>query len=96
MSAQQIHDLVRAVSHPYPGASTNTSQGKLVFWRTMVMSNGQASPPHKEPCLWKQDGLLFAVACDGIALRIISMELDGRELSSNPSSGLLKFPIMLV
>ena len=35
-SARRIHDLVRAVTRPYPGAYCQTERGKLFVWRTRV------------------------------------------------------------
>lgn len=36
-SARKIHDLVRAVTHPYPGAFSDLPGGRLVLWRTRVI-----------------------------------------------------------
>ena len=33
-SAKQVHDLVRAVTHPYPGAFTDIFGGKTYLWKT--------------------------------------------------------------
>lgn len=96
MGAKQIHNLVRAVSHPYPGAFTHTSKGKLVIWRTILMNDDQATPPVIEPCLWEQGGLLLAVACDGMVLRIISAVLGGHELNAKAFLGWFDSPLMLV
>jgi methionyl-tRNA formyltransferase len=96
MGAKQIHNLVRAVSHPYPGAFTHTSKGKLVIWRTILMNDDQATPPIIEPCLWEQGGLLLAVACDGMVLRIISAVLGGHELNAKAFLGWFDSPLMLV
>ncbi|KAJ6123671.1 methionyl-tRNA formyltransferase [Penicillium samsonianum] len=41
MGARQIHNLVRAVSHPYPGAFSYTPRGKVVIWRT-ILAESQA------------------------------------------------------
>lgn len=38
-NARQIHDLVRAVTHPYPGAFTEFPAGRLVVWRTRVIDD---------------------------------------------------------
>lgn len=34
--AEQVHDLVRAVTHPYPGAFTDIFGGKTWIWRTRL------------------------------------------------------------
>lgn len=82
--AQQIHNLVRAVAHPYPGAFTDTSKGKLVVWRTMLEKDSQTSQDSSvssaKAHLWQRDGLIFATAVDGGILRIVSAELDQKPL----------------
>ena len=35
-SAKQVHDLVRAVTHPYPGAFTDVFGGKTWIWKTRL------------------------------------------------------------
>jgi len=35
-SAKEVHDLVRAVTHPYPGAFTDVFGGKTFVWRTAL------------------------------------------------------------
>lgn len=81
LGARQIHNLVRAVSHPYPGAFTDTSKGRLVIWRTILAEDSKESHIFPaEPCLWREDSQVFATACDGGVLRIISAELGGRIL----------------
>ena len=46
--AQQIHDLVRAVTEPWPGAFCDTAQGRLTVWRTRVVDE-EAQPTAAEP-----------------------------------------------
>ncbi|HNC52352.1 MAG TPA: formyltransferase [Accumulibacter sp.] len=38
-NARQIHNLVRAVSRPYPGAFSDFPAGRLVLWRTRVIDD---------------------------------------------------------
>ena len=81
MGARQIHNLVRAVAHPYPGAFTDTSKGRLVIWRTMLAEDGQDnSISSTKARLWQRDGQIFATALDGGTLRIISAELERQAL----------------
>ncbi|KAE8372989.1 formyl transferase [Aspergillus bertholletiae] len=81
MGTRQIHNLVRAVSHPYPGAFTDTASGRLVIWRTMLVEDSRGHPiPPAKPCLWQRDGQVFATTCDGGILRIVSAQLDGHLL----------------
>ncbi|MDR1978043.1 MAG: formyltransferase [Synergistaceae bacterium] len=44
-SAREIHNLVRAVTHPFPGAFTHLDGKKLFVWRT------RPHPPHPAPYL---------------------------------------------
>lgn len=81
MGARQIHNLVRAVAHPYPGAFTDTSKGRLVIWRTMLAEDGQDGPISSAKArLWQKDGQIFATAFDGGILRILSAELERQAL----------------
>ena len=41
--AMQIHNLVRAVTHPYPGAFTTWKGNRLFIWQTWL------GPPHLDP-----------------------------------------------
>ncbi len=34
--AREVHDLVRAVTHPFPGAFTDLFEGKTFVWRTRL------------------------------------------------------------
>ena len=61
-----IYRLVRAVSHPYPGAFTPISDGKLITWRAEpIEAANTASPPgtivlmhDKNPVVQAGEGLL--------------------------------------
>ena len=35
-SAVEILNLIRAVAHPYPGAFTETAQGRIIIWRASI------------------------------------------------------------
>ncbi len=39
-TAGQVHDLVRAVTHPYPGAFTDIFGGKIYLWKTRLPGLG--------------------------------------------------------
>ena len=81
MGTRQIHNLVRAVSHPYPGAFTDTSNGRLVIWRTILAEDSREGLPCPAgPGLWRKDSQVFMTAGDGGILRVISAELEGRML----------------
>ncbi len=44
MSAYEIHNLVRAVSKPYPGAFTYYKCEKITIWKTMFSNNRNTEP----------------------------------------------------
>ncbi len=70
-SAGEIHNLVRAVTQPYPGAFSDFAEGRLVIWRTLPLQrNGSGSP-----ALYVHQGQLIARCGDGSQLRILSAAL---------------------
>jgi len=77
-SAREIHNLVRAVTRPYPGAFCDTAAGRLVVWRTL-MGNGSAPGA---PALMVENGGLVARCGDGGLLKVLDAELDGRPLDA--------------
>lgn len=77
-SAAAIHNLVRAVTHPYPGAFSDLRDGRLVIWRTLPVQAHSVGVP----AIYQQDGYLFARCGDGATLRILSAELNGVALGA--------------
>ncbi|MGH8528854.1 MAG: hypothetical protein ACRETN_03285, partial [Nevskiales bacterium] len=77
--AAQIHNLVRAVTRPYPGAFSDTPHGRLRIWRSLQLQ-GQASG---EPALLVDGNKLLARCGDGGLLRILAADLDGRILDAD-------------
>jgi methionyl-tRNA formyltransferase len=78
-SAREIHNLVRAVAPPYPGAFTDL-QGRRV--RVLHTLHDGRRGPHAHPALYCEGGRCFAQCGDGRLLRILSMEVDGTMLDS--------------
>jgi methionyl-tRNA formyltransferase len=77
--AREIHDLVRAVAPPYPGAFTLLGAQKLRLLRTCLMPARAAPAPPTLRC----DGAHLVAACaDGGILRIIDCDLDGAPLDA--------------
>jgi methionyl-tRNA formyltransferase len=64
-SARRIHNLVRAVSRPFPGASCTLAGAPLLVWRTRVVSDHGR---HGEPGAVRADGW---VACGEGGLEIL-------------------------
>jgi methionyl-tRNA formyltransferase len=75
--ANEIHNLVRAVAPPYPGAFTMLGGQRLRLLRTRLM--GRAAH-HHHPRLRFDGRHLVAECADGGVLRIIECDLDGVRL----------------
>jgi methionyl-tRNA formyltransferase len=76
-SAKEIHDLVRAVAPPYPGAFTMLGGQRLRLTRTSLLE-GKSAP--RAPRLRYDGSNLIAECADGGVLRIIECDLDGKAL----------------
>jgi methionyl-tRNA formyltransferase len=68
-----VHNLVRAVAPPYPGAFALASGLQLKVYRTLPVSGPRATPPELR---WIE-GEVRALCADG-ALRLLEFELDGQ------------------
>lgn len=73
--AQAIHNLIRAVAPPYPGAHTTLAGKPARLLRSRVVSTQAAVASPAFLC----DGKTFHATCgDGGTLRILELELDGQ------------------
>lgn len=79
-SAQEIHNLVRAVAPPYPGALTQVMGKSMRILQTLVSKGSVAGKV--APAFYVKDGKAFAICGDGI-LRVVRFELDGIEMSAS-------------
>ncbi len=78
-SAQTIHNLVRAVAPPYPGATTQLLGKPMRILQTLVT---KCSASGKEPpSFYVKEGKAYAVCGSGV-LRVVRFELDGEEMSA--------------
>jgi methionyl-tRNA formyltransferase len=76
--AAQIHNLVRGVAPPYPGAFCQVGGKHLRVLRTLMP---RETPPRSGfPVLFCHAGRCYAECGDGRAVRILSLEVDGRML----------------
>ncbi|MEP6702162.1 MAG: formyltransferase [Betaproteobacteria bacterium] len=73
--ARRIHDLVRAVAPPYPGAFTDIGGHRVAILRTRVVVDD--APNARGPRVRVEGGRLFADCAVG-TLQILSCVLDGR------------------
>jgi len=92
--AKTVHDLVRGVAPPYPGAYTMLGRSKLRILRT-AREDGPAAPTGA-PALFLSDGAWFAACGGGGVLRVSDMDLDGRSVSAHDlekALGGARFPL---
>jgi methionyl-tRNA formyltransferase len=96
--AQEIHDLVRAVAPPYPGAFSDTSRGRLRVLRSLHPT-GETGPHGGKPTLFSRDGRIYAECGDGRLLRLLAVELQGSPLhaaaASDQTNEILSSPLPL-
>ncbi|MCE2680836.1 MAG: formyltransferase [Burkholderiales bacterium] len=76
--AQKIHNLVRAVSKPYPGAFSEVGQGRLLVWRTQLLGKKENLAPRLSVgCLhWLEKKIVY-VAPDEEVLELLEAQFNG-------------------
>ena len=77
-TAQQIHNLVRAVAPPYPGATTQLLGKPLRILQTL---DTRCEVSGEKPAFYIKDGKVYAVCGSGV-LRVVRFELDGVEMNA--------------
>ncbi len=78
--AKRVHDLVRAVAPPYPGAFTELEGKRLRILRTQRCPEKRGAAA--SPFLYAEGGRCRAACADGGVLELLEVELDGRPLSA--------------
>ncbi len=78
-SALEIHNLVRAVAPPYPGAMTQVMGKPMRILQTLVSKDTVVSYPYA--AFYVEDGNAFAICGSGV-LRVVRFELDGVEMNA--------------
>jgi methionyl-tRNA formyltransferase len=76
--AREVHNLVRGVAPPYPGAFTRIGAMGLRILRTRPEPNRR--PRSGAPGLYFEAGAFFADCGDGTVLRILEHEAQGGAL----------------
>ena len=71
-SAAEIHNLVRAVAPPYPGAFTEMAGGRMKILRSQ---HSERKPPAGRNGPYLEAGEWFAACGDGKVLRLLDVEL---------------------
>ena len=77
-SAAEIHNLVRGVAPPYPGAFTRVGAMTLRVLRTRIEPNRR--PRSGTPGLYFEDGAFFADCGDSKVLRLLELDTQGAPL----------------
>ncbi|WP_153116401.1 formyltransferase [Rhodocyclus tenuis] len=77
--AAVVHNLVRAVAPPYPGAFFEIDGVRLIVGRSQLAPPRQ--PRSAGAGIYVEDARFFADCADGRVLRLLSLTLDGQELS---------------
>jgi methionyl-tRNA formyltransferase len=74
--ALEIHNLVRAVAPPFPGAFADVGGLRWQFQRTRLSVSTPAPTPAGEAWLFGRDGGLYAACGDGGVLRVLDAAND--------------------
>jgi len=75
--AQTIHNLVRAVAPPYPGATTQLMNKPMRVLQTLVTG---CTVTDEKPAFYVKDGKAYAICGQGV-VRVVRFELDGVEMT---------------
>jgi methionyl-tRNA formyltransferase len=75
--AREVHDLVRAVTHPFPGAFTDLFDGKTYVWRTGLP--GLAAHDNFPGQVRTEAGRLFVACGDDRYVELLALQPEGRE-----------------
>lgn len=76
-SAQSIHNLVRAVAPPYPGAFFDIGETRVFIMGSYYRHEAAVS---STPALYWENDKLWADCADRKRFRVLSLEVDGRQL----------------
>lgn len=92
-----VHNLIRAVAPPYPGAFFDTPRGRLCVLRSLHPSGERGE--FARPTLFIRDGRWYAECGDGLVLRLLAVEFAGSLLSvatGNPLHAIFGTPTLLL
>ena len=74
--AREVHDLVRAVTHPFPGAFTDLFEGKTFVWRTRLP--GLAAHDTFPGQVRAEENRLLVACGDDRYVELVTVQPDGR------------------
>jgi methionyl-tRNA formyltransferase len=75
-SAEEIYNLIRAVSHPYPGAFTYLDDNKILIWTAQFIENNNKNYKLGEVIKVKDNS--FLVQCENNQLMITDYETEAK------------------
>ena len=81
-TAQEVHDLVRAVTHPYPGAFTDIFGGKTYIWRTRLPHLG--AHDNFPGQIRTERGRLYVACEDDRYVEILRLQKEGEPEMDGP------------
>jgi methionyl-tRNA formyltransferase len=84
IGAKALHDFVRGLSKPYPGAFAEVAGHCLVLWKTRFASAGvrERKKPPPRAILSVEDERLIVQTADGGKLHLVEADLDGEPLDA--------------
>ena len=85
--AKRVHDLVRAVAPPYPGAFADLPGGRLFVHRTRLL---EAPPVPGTTGVFVTRGVAYARCGDGECLELLACAHDGRPADARIVASLLE------
>jgi methionyl-tRNA formyltransferase len=80
--AAAVHDLVRAVAPPFPGAFTDLNGQRVAILETRL-DPGAVKYPGSQPCLYREAGEWYADCSDGRRLKILQLAVNGLPVAHN-------------
>ena len=78
--ARAVHDLVRAVAPPFPGAFTEVNGCRLEVLKTRI-DEGPVRYAGRAPCLYAADDRWYADCVDGRRLEILELAIERRPIA---------------
>jgi methionyl-tRNA formyltransferase len=86
--ARAVHDLVRAVAPPFPGAFTEVNGCRLAVLTTRV-DQEPVRYAAEAPCLYAADDAWYADCIDGRRIKILELAMDQKPVAPNAAPAIL-------
>ncbi len=78
--AERIHNLIRALTHPYPGAHTFANGQKVIAWKSRIVNPDAQLADYLGVVIQVNDAGI-AVQCGAGTLRVIDYEIPNRRIA---------------